>query len=132
MPRWFIGPALLIASLSGCAGVADSAPSAEGDALLEAEPLPIVDSNEWSEAQAGCEGALGPSVRFGIAAEAPELVVALDEAGSPICVDSFPAVEAELAAVGLDPDTLWMGYLAALQDAPLGLPSELNDSPDSP
>ncbi|MBX3248771.1 MAG: hypothetical protein KF901_16465 [Myxococcales bacterium] len=102
--------------LVACAGETDAV-NAASSYVAHAEPLPTIPVSAWQGATAGCEGRLGQIEAWGIAAGAPELVVALGEADCVICVDSYSAVESELVVAGsLDLDVLWHSYVAALQE----------------
>lgn len=103
---------------AGCAGGESDAVSAASSAYVgHAEPLLRVDHRLWNNAPAGCEGRLGTSdLRWGVASGAPELVVALLD-GAPICVDTYSAIESELAAIDSPAlDGLWAGYVTTLQE----------------
>ena len=109
---------MMLALGAGCAGGESDAVSAASTAYVgHAEPLVRVEHRLWNAAPAGCEGHLGmPGLRWGVASGAPELVVALFE-GVAICVDTYSAVESELAAIDSpDLDGLWAGYVATLQE----------------
>lgn len=103
----------------GCAGgsEADAISAASTAFVGRATPLERIEAPVWSIAPAGCEGRLsGGDLRWGVAVEAPELVVAFLE-GAAVCVDTYSAVESELAAIdSADLDGLWAGYVAALQE----------------
>lgn len=102
----------------GCAGGETDAVSAASSAYAgHAEPLARIARTVWSNAPAGCEGRLGDTnVRWGVAVEAPELIVALLE-DVAICVDTYSAVESELGAIDSpELDGLWAGYVATLQE----------------
>lgn len=106
--------------LGGCAGQADDPVVGRSETLdvSEATPLPSVPQELWADAPAGCEGRLTADAEFGVADGEPELVVAMDAYSFTICIDTYPAVEAELGVIGEDHgiDRLWLGYLAALQE----------------
>lgn len=109
---------MMLALGAGCAGGESDAVSAASTAYVgHAEPLIRVEHRLWNAAPAGCEGHLAtPGLRWGVASGAPELVVALFE-GAAICVDTYSAVESELAAIDSpDLDGLWAGYVATLQE----------------
>ncbi|MCB9614721.1 MAG: hypothetical protein H6722_19965 [Sandaracinus sp.] len=109
---------LVLAIAAGCAGGETDAVSAASTAFVgQAEPLVRVDATVWNLAPAGCEGRLGDAgLRWGVAIEAPELVVAFHE-GVAVCVDSYSAVESELGTIDSpDLDGLWAGYVATLQE----------------
>jgi hypothetical protein len=103
---------------AGCAGGETDAVSAASSAYVgHAEPLLRVEHRLWNNAPAGCEGRLGGTdLRWGVASGAPELVVALID-GTPICVDTYSAIESELAAIDSPAlDGLWAGYVTTLQE----------------
>ncbi|MEZ4248994.1 MAG: hypothetical protein R3B99_12210 [Polyangiales bacterium] len=109
---------LALAIAAGCAGGETDAVSAASTAFVgQAEPLVRVEATVWNLAPAGCEGRLGDAgLRWGVAIEAPELVVAFRD-GIAICVDSYSAVESELGTIDSpDLDGLWAGYVATLQE----------------
>ncbi len=103
----------------GCAGSseADAMSAASTASVGRAAPLERVEAPLWSIAPAGCEGRLSSGdLRWGVAVEAPELVVAFIE-GAAVCVDTYSAVESELAEIDSpELDGLWAGYVAALQE----------------
>ncbi len=108
---------LAAAAVTGCAGdpVMDA-----GTSLRRAQPLPTVARAEWEDALSGCTGELTANAEFGIADGAPDLVVVFDESGSPVCVDTFSAVEAELSDRDAEAsEALWLDYIAALEVEPL-------------
>jgi len=119
--------------LLGAAGCATDGPGTAGRAetldVAGAEALPSVARHDWSAAPAGCEGRLADAVSFGVAEGEPELVVALDENHSALCVDTYPALESELTEAGLmdEADRLWLGYLATLQNPELGDAGAMRD-----
>jgi hypothetical protein len=103
---------------AGCAGGESDAVSAASSAYVgHAEPLLRVDHRLWNNAPAGCEGHLAATdLSWGVAAGAPELVVALLD-GVAICVDTYSAIESELAAIDSPAlDGLWAGYVTTLQE----------------
>ncbi|MCU0675299.1 MAG: hypothetical protein MUE69_21210 [Myxococcota bacterium] len=103
---------------AGCAGEESDAVSAASSAYVgHAEPLLRVEPRLWNNAPAGCEGRLGAAeLRWGVASGAPELVVAMLN-GIPLCVDTYSAVESELAAIDSPAlDGLWAGYVTTLQE----------------
>jgi hypothetical protein len=109
---------MVLAVGAGCAGgEADAVSAASSAYAAHAEPLARISRTIWSNAPAGCEGRLGDSdVRWGVAIEAPELIVALlnDVA---VCVDTYSAVESELGTIDSPQlDGLWAGYVATLQE----------------
>lgn len=107
--------------LAGCAGHAGDPVAgvrqSETLDVSDVNPLPSVPRDIWADAPAGCEGQLTADTDFGVATGEPELVVAMDGAFT-ICIDTYPAVEAELGVIGEDHgiDRLWLGYLSALQE----------------
>ncbi len=107
---------LTMLAATACAG--SETQTVSGSFENDAAPLPTIERDVWQTALAGCEAQLeGIELQFGIAAGAPELVVAFGE-DSVLCVDSYAAVESELDLV--DPrriDSLWLGYVSALQEA---------------
>ncbi len=106
----------LVLAIVGCTGT-DADVSTSGSFALDAVPLPTIHADLWQPARAGCEAALAPSISFGIAEGAPDLVVAIGPDGV-VCVDTYSAVESELAVVDPDAiDALWLGYMASLQEA---------------
>jgi hypothetical protein len=117
---------------AGCAGGEADAVSAASSAYVgHAEPLLRVDHRLWNNAPAGCEGRLGASdLRWGVASGAPELVVALIE-GTPICVDTYSAIESELAAIDSPAlDGLWAGYVTTLQELEPNVTFQGNAAPE--
>lgn len=114
----------LVGGLIGCAGDLDPVDGEQNEILARADatPLPSVDSERWRGAVAGCEGRIADGDSFGIAAGQPELVVAMHK-GSVHCVDSYSAIESELADQSKSrADRLWLGYVAALQEIdPVGI-----------
>lgn len=118
---------------AGCAGEESDAVSAASTAYVgHAEPLLRVEHRLWNNATAGCEGRLGAAdLRWGVASGAPELVVALLN-GIPVCVDTYSAVESELAAIDSPAlDGLWAGYVTTLQELePQGTAFPNNAAPE--
>lgn len=62
------------------------------------EPLGSVSSDAWQDAPPDCHGRLPIDVRFELVREG--LVVALDVAGNPLCVDTIDNVQRELQGSG--------------------------------
>ena len=122
MMRWkkraFLACAAALVAV-GCAG-GDTETVTAASFVSDAAPLPTIEREIWQAAVAGCEGRIDEIVEFGIAEEAPELVVAIDRNGIGeriVCVDSYSAVESELQEMGSDEiDALWLGYVASLQE----------------
>ena len=99
-------------------------------------PLPLVSSQSWRGATAGCEGLQSEQelaedeTHFGIAEGAPELVVVFEQ-GEIICVDTFAAVESELSGLDRIHDRLVFGYMAELAEGgELERISKSNDEPN--
>ncbi|MCA9529340.1 MAG: hypothetical protein KC543_04310 [Myxococcales bacterium] len=114
VPLLLLSLALLVGAV-GCTSAASTAGGDDGIRAKDAAPLPVVSRAVWDDAPAGCEGKLTDATTLGIAQGEPELVVAL--AGKAVvCVDTYSAVEAELEALGLDVNRLWLGYMSSLQE----------------
>ena len=89
--------------------------------VVEAAPLVLVQASEWRELPASCEGLVAEQdMVMGVAESAVDLLVVIDaQQQTPLCVDTFPALESELD--GMDMDRLWFGYMATLQQIGMDL-----------
>lgn len=92
----------LALATAGCVGSPDAVHS--GSALFEIDPntrpLPVLATDAWREAPAGCEGRLAGEVTFKVASAIDGLVAAVDDHGDIVCVDTVDAVQEELEESG--------------------------------
>ena len=96
-----VAPSLLVlglATAAGCLGHEDDG-WAPNESALEIGIVPVGEVPEriWRQVQEGCEGVSGlEDMVFARAQNAPDLGVALDEDGQPVCVDSWQEIYSEL------------------------------------
>lgn len=121
---------LVFVLLTWCAACG---PSAVDDAeASDSTTLALISSGNLVGVARGCAGRLDDIDAFGIAEEQPELLVALHPTlGSPVCVDTFEALEAALANRPVMADRLWQGYLTSLHDLASTIEPELLTDPRS-
>ena len=118
MKRTFIALGCAALSLTACTSAGPE--PVEGAALTgDAAALPELEVVSWSSAIASCEGVIDGSESYAVTR--PEgLVVALGPEGA-ICVDTLPALEEELGALGLErhAEDLAQRYFTTLDAHPL-------------
>ncbi len=120
---------LVIALLTWCSACGPSAD--DGVDTSDAKTtLTLIEGGSLLGVARGCAGRLTDIDAFGISQDHPEFLVALHPTlGSPVCVDTFEAIEAALADRPVMADRLWRGYLTGLQDLASTIGPDIADAP---
>jgi hypothetical protein len=120
MERTYIALACAALSLTACTSAGSEPDSVDGSALSgDVAVLPELDVVAWGNAIASCEGVIDGTESYAVAQPAG-LVVAVGAQGA-ICVDTLPAMQEELAALGVphQAEDLAQRYWATLDAHPL-------------
>ncbi len=119
---------LIVAALSWCSACG----SAADETVEQGDPMTVtlIGQSDLAGVARGCAGRLAEIEAFGVLEERPEFLVALrPDLHSPVCVDTFDAIEAELASRPAAADRLWHGYLTSLQELGSSLgPTRLDEA----
>lgn len=130
MERTYIALAFFALSLAACTSGSSEPEPVSGSALSgDVAALPELDVVAWGNAIASCEGVIDGTESYGVAH--PEgLVVAVGARGA-ICVDTLPAMQEELAALGVEhrAEDLAQRYWATLDAHPLSQSTTMATAP---
>lgn len=105
---------LISVAALGCA--VEAGPAGPNDSsLIEVplgtEPLEVLDSGDWSDAQLSCDERLGErALRFHLVSASDGLIAVIDSAGHVVCVDSLESVQDELEEQGRQADADELGH----------------------
>lgn len=128
----FAAAAALVA-LTGCMGAPDEVGRSGTGLDLAVVALPTIDHGVWIELDAGCEGRIQVGQRFGVAGGELSLLVALDDQGDAVCVDTFESMleEVETVASPEHARRLEQSYLALLENEAMFLSTSVTSAGSS-